>query len=71
MPHQIGENAPRSRADPHEGAGPSRQRSSGISRCIEKASPGPRLELFARDKPDGWWAWGKEVPPDFFSKRYA
>jgi N6-adenosine-specific RNA methylase IME4 len=43
----------------------------GVRRLIEKASPGPRLELFARDKADGWWAWGKEVPPDFFSKRYA
>jgi len=29
---------------------------------IEKNSPPPRLELFAREKRDGWDAWGREVP---------
>jgi N6-adenosine-specific RNA methylase IME4 len=36
---------------------------------IESVSPGPRLELFARAKRDGWHAWGNEVesdlPPDW------
>ena len=30
-------------------------------RYIEAISPGPRLELFARRKIDGWDAWGNEV----------
>ena len=29
---------------------------------IEKVSPSPRIELFARQKRDGWDAWGNEVP---------
>jgi N6-adenosine-specific RNA methylase IME4 len=30
-------------------------------RIIERVSPGPRLELFARRKREGWTAWGNEV----------
>lgn len=30
-------------------------------RLMEVASPGPRLELFARHRRDGWDAWGNEV----------
>ncbi len=29
---------------------------------IEACSPGPRLELFAREKRDGWTAWGNQAP---------
>lgn len=29
---------------------------------IERSSPGPRIELFAREKKEGWDAWGNEVP---------
>lgn len=29
---------------------------------IEAASPGPRLELFARERLEGWDAWGLELP---------
>jgi len=29
---------------------------------IERASPGPRLELFARARRDGWDVWGNEAP---------
>lgn len=36
---------------------------------IEACSPGPYLELFARDRRDGWTQWGDEVddyvPPDY------
>jgi hypothetical protein len=28
---------------------------------IERASPGPRLEMFAREPRDGWDVWGNEV----------
>ncbi len=30
---------------------------------IERVSPGPYLELFARDTRDGWDRWGNEVTP--------
>lgn len=33
-------------------------------RLIEAASPGPRLELFARQRRDDWHAWGDEVDCD-------
>ena len=31
---------------------------------IERCSPGPYLELFARRKRPGWQAWGNEVASD-------
>lgn len=31
---------------------------------IERMSPGPRIELFARQKREGWHAWGNEVQSD-------
>lgn len=31
---------------------------------IEAISPGPRLELFARRRRDGWHTWGNEIPCD-------
>ena len=31
---------------------------------IEKSSPGPRLELFARQRRAGWKVWGNEVDSD-------
>ena len=31
---------------------------------IERCSPGPRLELFARHPPAGWTAWGAESAPE-------
>jgi len=33
-------------------------------RLIEAASPGPRLELFARERRAGWQVWGNEVNCD-------
>lgn len=33
-------------------------------RLVESVSPGPRLEMFARTKRDGWHAWGNEVAKD-------
>ena len=30
---------------------------------VEQASPGPRVELFARRKREGWDVWGNEVQP--------
>jgi N6-adenosine-specific RNA methylase IME4 len=31
---------------------------------IERASPGPRLELFGREQADGWTVWGNQVRRD-------
>lgn len=31
---------------------------------IEKASPGPYLELFARRRRPGWRAWGNQLPAE-------
>ena len=35
-------------------------------RLIESVSPGPRLELFARNQAEGWTTWGNEIQPDLF-----
>jgi N6-adenosine-specific RNA methylase IME4 len=35
-----------------------------VRRMIERASPLQRLELFARDRTDGWFYWGNEVVPN-------
>jgi N6-adenosine-specific RNA methylase IME4 len=32
-----------------------------VRELLERASPGPRLELFGRRKVDGWTVWGDEV----------
>jgi N6-adenosine-specific RNA methylase IME4 len=34
---------------------------SAVYRIIEQCSPGPRLELFARQRTPGWEPWGLEV----------
>lgn len=31
---------------------------------VERVSPGPYVELFARQKREGWHAWGNEIQPD-------
>ena len=31
---------------------------------VESVSPGPRLEMFARRRREGWSAWGNEVVSD-------
>jgi len=36
----------------------------GMRRYIELVSPGPYLELFAREKAEGWDVWGNEVTND-------
>ena len=30
---------------------------------LERLFPGPRLDLFARRRVSGWWAWGDELGP--------
>jgi N6-adenosine-specific RNA methylase IME4 len=30
---------------------------------VESCSPGPYLEMFARDEREGWTVWGAEVEP--------
>jgi N6-adenosine-specific RNA methylase IME4 len=36
----------------------------GLFDIIEKCSPGPYLELFAREQRRGWTQWGNEIPSD-------
>jgi N6-adenosine-specific RNA methylase IME4 len=36
---------------------------------IARASPTPRIELFARSEHDGWLSWGNEIDKTLFSKR--
>lgn len=36
-------------------------------KLVERVSPGPRLELFARAPAEGWTVWGDQVQPDLFS----
>ncbi len=35
---------------------------------IERASPGPRLELFARNKSEGWDVWGNDISTGLFTQ---
>lgn len=37
-----------------------------VRRMIEKVSPGPRLEMFARRISEGWVAWGNEIERTMF-----
>jgi N6-adenosine-specific RNA methylase IME4 len=36
-------------------------------KLIERVSPGPRLELFARRQIEGWIVWGDQIQPDLFA----
>lgn len=35
---------------------------------VEKVSPGPRIELFARERRDRWASWGNEVDSDILMR---
>jgi N6-adenosine-specific RNA methylase IME4 len=37
-----------------------------VRQWIERASPGPRLELFGRHLVDGWLVWGDQIEQDLF-----
>jgi N6-adenosine-specific RNA methylase IME4 len=37
------------------------QKPDAVRALIERGSPGPRLELFARKRATGWYAWGHEI----------
>lgn len=37
------------------------QKPNAAYELIEKVSHGPRLEIFARNRRDGWYAWGNQV----------
>ena len=39
-----------------------------VREMIERASPGPRIELFGRSEIDGWTVFGNEIPKDLFSE---
>lgn len=38
-----------------------------IRRLVERVSPGPRLELFARGTTPGWVSWGNEIERTLFN----
>ncbi len=42
-----------------------------IRHLIERASPGPYLELFGRDAVSGWAVWGNEISRDLFHQHLA
>ena len=42
-----------------------------IRRMIERGSPGPRLELFARRLSPGWVSWGNEIERTMFDEALA
>jgi N6-adenosine-specific RNA methylase IME4 len=37
------------------------EKPDAVREMIERASPGPRLELFARHVTPGWYTWGHEI----------
>jgi N6-adenosine-specific RNA methylase IME4 len=37
------------------------EKPEAVRSLIERASPGPRLELFARTRVTGWYSWGHEI----------
>jgi N6-adenosine-specific RNA methylase IME4 len=38
---------------------------------IQRASPGPYLEMFARQQPEGWSAWGNQIERNLFTQPLA
>jgi N6-adenosine-specific RNA methylase IME4 len=36
--------------------------------AVERVSPGPRLELFARDTAEGWTVWGNQIERTLFNR---
>jgi N6-adenosine-specific RNA methylase IME4 len=42
-----------------------------VRHMIERASPGPRLELFGRSPANGWMVWGNQVEKNLFSQSMA
>jgi N6-adenosine-specific RNA methylase IME4 len=37
--------------------------------AIERVSPAPRLELFARDRAEGWTVWGNQIERTLFNQK--
>lgn len=42
-----------------------------VRKMIEKASPGPRLEMFGRRLADGWTVWGNQIARTMFDVEVA
>jgi N6-adenosine-specific RNA methylase IME4 len=42
-----------------------------VRRLIERASPGPRLELFGRRMVDGWTVWGNEIRRAIYDPEFS
>jgi N6-adenosine-specific RNA methylase IME4 len=41
-----------------------------VRKMIERTSPGPRLELFARHEVEGWLTWGHEVATPVMEQKF-
>jgi len=39
-----------------------------VRQMIERVSPGPRIELFSRERFEGWSAWGNQVGSNLFTR---
>lgn len=57
---------------PYENGYPKHSAKPGeFFQMVERVSPGPRLELFARAPREGWAVWGNEVESDINLSRIA
>lgn len=48
--------------------GPHSEKPHQIREMIERVSPGPYLEMFARQAAPGWTAWGNQIPREIFRR---
>ena len=55
----------------HEPRGQHSAKPERIREIVEKVSPGPRLELFARRITQGWVCWGNEIERSLFDQQEA
>jgi N6-adenosine-specific RNA methylase IME4 len=49
--------------------GPHSEKPEQIRSFIERASPGPRLEMFGRKAVDGWYVWGDQIERSLFTRQ--
>ena len=42
------------------------EKPEGVRKLIERVSPGPRLEMFARRLAHGWVSWGNQIERRLF-----
>jgi N6-adenosine-specific RNA methylase IME4 len=47
------------------------EKPDAVREMIERASPGPRLEMFARKLVPGWFTWGHEIAESLMGQSAA